>query len=831
MFVFRRTLVLHLAALFVALAVPVVGWSPTPRDADYLDAAAHIFLRDEVTHVDLTIAPADFQSLLDNPWSDDQKTATVRWRNSVIDTTLADVAVSVRGNLSRGAHRKSFKLDLNDLVPGRAFHGLEAINLNAEPNDPTLLRRMLAHEFLLRMNLPVSRIHYVALHVNGAFFGMRVHVEHNDEEFTDSWFGNKNGNLYKCLHKSRPADLRFLPEENYLEIGDGEIYSERNNRPDTDPSDLAALIRLIDTQPSSVIREQLDAHIHVDNLLRYFAANVAIGSWDDYWYGSNNYYLYNNAGTGRFELIPYDYDNTFGVDFFNTDWSTRHFDNWGDGGFGSTPAPLVDALFDHSAWRRHYRRYLIRAIDILEDPGFRALPAQWHALLAPWFDGTIESGGINGTADQGAQHHPYFLNYNQPTNWTGGAFHTLGILPFIDRRAASLRQQLDSFAGSTEPLPAVRINEVMASNATTLADNAGEFDDWIELYNNENFPVDISGWHLSDKPTDPGLFRFPAGTVIPAKGFLLVWADNQPEQSAPGHLHAPFALDRSGETLILSTDDARGRVFVDGLDWPFLLTDRSFGRYPDGSDNVMEFAVPTPLAPNDNSTPGGGTDPRTPPRLFINEFMADNATTVADNAGQFDDWIEIYNDEEEPVDLSGMFLTDNLLNPTKWRFPIGTTIAAKGFLLVWADNDNAQNAPGHLHASFALSKGGEAIGLFDTEENALQLVHSVTFGEQQTDVSMGLLPDGAEPFVFLSHPTPGLSNATPPVLPGDVDGDGVITPADAQAAFLCYLLADCPSGRPALAADFCPPGGDGIITPLDAQGIFNAFLGVTPPCP
>ena len=68
--------------------------------------------------------------------------------------------------------------------------------------------------------------------------------------------------------------------------------------------------------------------------------------------------------------------------------------------------------------------------------------------------------------------------------------------------------------------------------------------------------------------------------------------------------------------------------------------------------------------------------------LVINELMASNSSIIQDPQGQYDDWIEIYNDDSSPIDVSGMYLTDDLDNPTKWQFPASTTIPAGGYILV-----------------------------------------------------------------------------------------------------------------------------------------------------
>jgi hypothetical protein len=142
-----------------------------------------------------------------------------------------------------------------------------------------------------------------------------------------------------------------------------------------------------------------------------------------------------------------------------------------------------------------------------------------------------------------------------------------------------------------------------------------------------------------------------------------------------------------------------------------------------------------------------------PPPLKLNEFMASNLTTVADEHGDFDDWVELWNASNDTLSLGGMFLTDNLLNPDKWMFP-EVEILPGDFLLVWCDEEPGEGA---LHTSFKLAATGEEIGLFDSELTGVGLIDTVTFGQQSIDVSFGRFPDGG-PWRVLQTPTPGESN-------------------------------------------------------------------------
>jgi hypothetical protein len=145
--------------------------------------------------------------------------------------------------------------------------------------------------------------------------------------------------------------------------------------------------------------------------------------------------------------------------------------------------------------------------------------------------------------------------------------------------------------------------------------------------------------------------------------------------------------------------------------------------------------------------------------LFINEFMASNSSSsgIKDPQNEYDDWIEIYNAGDTSMNLAGMYLTDNLGNPTKYQIPSTdssqTTIPAGGFVVFWADEDSTD---GPLHTNFKLSGSGEEIGLFDTD--GVTRIDAVVFGEQTTNISYGRYPDGSETWRFFPVPTPAADN-------------------------------------------------------------------------
>ncbi len=143
--------------------------------------------------------------------------------------------------------------------------------------------------------------------------------------------------------------------------------------------------------------------------------------------------------------------------------------------------------------------------------------------------------------------------------------------------------------------------------------------------------------------------------------------------------------------------------------------------------------------------------------LVINEFMASNSETYMDDMNEYDDWIEVYNGTDSAIDIGGMYITDDLNEPNKYQIPDDapgqTTIAAYGYLILWADGELPE---GKLHLPFKLSKDGEDVGLF--EADGTTMIDGLSFGEQVADISYGRYPNGSGGFKYMGVPTPDAIN-------------------------------------------------------------------------
>ena len=298
---------------------------------------------------------------------------------------------------------------------------------------------------------------------------------------------------------------------------------------------------------------------------------------------------------------------------------------------------------------------------------------------------------------------------------------------------------------SRAPADAVALSEIMISNKGSVPDNLGGYPDYIELHNGSTERADISGYGLSDSLLEGAKYVFPAGTVLEPDAYVVVWCGGEAEDG----MHAPFKLSAGEEAVLF---DASGRPLDTAV-----LNSVDSGMVLRREGEVWTQAKPCPGYPK---TEAGMAEYEASLKetedigLYINEFMASNATTICDSFGSYSDWIELYNSTDTDMDISGFGISDNLSQPMKYRFPDGTTIAAKGYLVVFCSgNEGMQN--GELHAPFGLRSYGEDVVIAN---RAGRIIDSYSFKNQETDVSMARIPDGAGEFQSNSQPSPGYPN-------------------------------------------------------------------------
>ena len=299
----------------------------------------------------------------------------------------------------------------------------------------------------------------------------------------------------------------------------------------------------------------------------------------------------------------------------------------------------------------------------------------------------------------------------------------------------------------------VLISEAMAKNSGSIPAPDGGFYDWVELYNDTEIDIDLSGWGLSDTVGVAAKWTFGEGTVIPAKGYLIVYCGG-PVQSNTGILMTDFGLKSGEETVILS--DATGKT-VDALPLPEITDGHSLGRDPSDLSQWLDLEKPTPGF--ENSDAGRAAYEQSMDAssigLQITELQSSNATTLKSQNGDYPDWIEIYNPTASAVDLSGFGLSDDREKPLKWTFPQGTVIEPGEYLLVYCDSyvDLMGDYPDELHATFSLSAYEESAVLSDSMGRCID---AVDYTGLTTDSSYAR--DASGQWSVTSMPTPGYAN-------------------------------------------------------------------------
>lgn len=669
-------LILAFATLLFKLAAQPAFPDPGP-----------LYVSNTVPRIDIMIHPDTLTWIYENVESNHEFRATFVFNNGDIHDTINDIGFRLRGNTSRHSHKKSLKVSFNTFIPGRKYHGVEKMNLNGEHNDPSVIRARLVWDIFNQSKIAVPRSNHVRVYINGNYYGLYINVEHIDENFAKSRFGNNDGDLYKCLW---PADLAYLgsnPDLYKLEHSGRRVYELKIQEND-DYALIAEFIRILSNTSLSQLPCELEKIFNVQDYLKIAAIDILTANWDGYIFNKNNFYLYFNTETGLFEYIPYDVDNTFGIDWFGVNWSNRNIYSWNPSS-GSEKRALYTRLMQVPEYKAQFTYYLKQAVN--------------QITASQAFTDSITT--IKNLISSYLVYDPYYpLDYGYNMNSFNNSYvqalgnHVpIGLFPFIINRNSSALAQ----ASNINAPPMIR-------------------------YIRHNDPR-------------PGQQ-------------VLINALVEDEDENPV-VKLEYRINGNAWSQEVMFDDGQHNDGIAG--------DNTFGVYLAAlpANTLFEFRISA-----GDANPGNSLKPCEPVSwlvshqsgvsLYINEFMASNSTTFADEFGEYDDWIEIFNAGTEPVWLGDKYLSDNLNNPAKWAFP-DTTISAGGFLIVWADGQPAQ---GPMHTPYKLDKDGEEIGLFDNAASNYALIDSHVYGIQNTDISMGRNGDGAGEWVFFTNPTPGSSN-------------------------------------------------------------------------
>lgn len=637
-----------------------------------------------IPRIDISINSDSLAFLLkeENIWENHEYPATFTWDDGSNSITLEDIGFRLRGNTSRESGKKSFKVDFTKFG-GKRFHELSEMNLNGEHNDPSVMRSKLCWDLYKMAGIPSTHANHVALYINNVYYGLYLNVEHIDKQFLRKRWNTASGNLYKCFWG---ADLDFIslnPDHYKHQPFGNRIYDLKTNRQQDDYSDLANFIAILNSPGNPDFRCLLEETFNVDSYLRAMAMDILTGNWDGPIFNKNNFYLYANPRTGKMEYLPYDLDNTFGIDWFGLDWTERDIYNWAQGG---QPRPIYRNLLSVPEYRDRMSFYVQQfAQDFFNTNYLDLYLNDFRDHLSPFM--------VNDTfarIDYGFTYDDFLSAYE--SGW--GAHVPFGIKEYLNKRVNTANSQLQINAIA----PAMsrenfEWNENEMIFSVFVADDG---DPAVKLH----YAFDGQPWQNDLSMQDDGI----APDVLAGDGVYTI------SFPYPGYGSLDYYFEAEDNSL--------------SSRWPFCSDLRSYV----GRQDV--------------------------PQLFINEFMADNSYTVADEFGEYDDWLEIYNASSETVYLGDKYLSDKHSNPDKWPLP-DESIEPGGFLIFWCDEDQTQ---GSRHTNFKLSNNGEELGLWDSATNNFAPIDTFTYGEIADETPWGRYPDGQGPITELSWRTPGYSN-------------------------------------------------------------------------
>ncbi len=760
------------------------------------------------------IAADSLEVLNDNPTSDIYVQCDVGF-----DATLyTDAICRYRGNVARSLLKKSWKIKLGTGL----FEGRDNFNLNSEYIDKSLLRENLSYELFARNGCPAPRSRFVHLAVNGEWTGVRNDIENVDIEFLErNDLSTVNANMYKIGDNLRPLGTVQEYRDKYeKELGDPDDYSDlirfieeiNFTAADSIFHYLAGhmnLNRFFDFYATQAVLQNTDItfknwFLHHDLVTDQWTAipfdlDLTFGNvWPFSPVFSTTEPIY--IGSGNRLLVK-----------VQTDPMLRqlHFDRIRQILATTFSGPATDGLIDSA--------YATVEVDAKRDWW------KWGWERSEWFeDGPAElrsfvSGRTNYLLSQiGLLETPSALVINElmasnstaVTDEWGDHDDWIEILNRGNAPASTLGLCLtdDLTLPGRFPLPDTTL--APGDRLIVWADNEPWQGQWHAPFKLEkkgeevglfsgplatSAPIDVRVydrqftdasygrlpdggpfWEIMPTPT-PGGANTGGGNLKPQIDDVVHFPP-APAANAPVVVTATIWDDGALTVTELHYDAGSGFVVLpmhdDGLHGdgeagddvfgatipgqPALTTVRYFLRAVDNLGALTNDPATAPLVTYSYVT---GYEA---PALYLNEFMASNATTIPDEHGDYDDWVELYNASPDTIQLGGMYLTDNLGSPTKWIFP-PVALPPAEFLIVWCD---AEPLEGPLHTTFKLAAEGEQLGLFDTVAFGVGLIDSLSFGQQTTDISYGRLPDGGV-WQVLPTPSPGTTNGT-----GNGIGDG-----------------------------------------------------------
>lgn len=617
----------------------------------------------------------------------------------VENDTFYAVGVRFKGQTSysmvQNADKKSFNITLDYTYPEQNIEGYNTFNLNNAFEDASFMREFLyLHQ--IRQHVPAAKCAYVHLYINGQDWGLYPNVQQLDGNYISDWFFSNDGTRWRA---DRPEGTTGGPGGGGGPgWGDGTAALNDLGADSTEYKKYYTLKSTNKTNPwEDLIRvcDVLNSTVP-DSLEAKISQVMDLDRtlWflaSEIAFSDDDSYVYK----GKMDYYLYwDVETNWMVplEFDGNSAFKSNATNWSPFyNANKVNYPLLNRLLAVPSIRQRYLAHFRTLVaDEMEQSAFDALVAQTDALIKP------------------------LVSSDPKKLYTISAYETQknGLKTFVQNHRNTINA--DSEIAQIPPV----ISDV------SLETTGGT---WVSPEANMPATVRATATHGSGLAA---LYLYYSPNLQGAFSKTTLLDDGQHNDLA--------ANDGVFGGEIPGFDNGKAvRFYVEALANNTAKT-RTYA--PKGAEHDVYYYRVGAIWANERP-------------IAINEVMASNSSTQADEAGEYDDWIELYNLTDETVSLDGYSISDNLGNPQKWVFPAGSSIAPHAYQIIWADEDQTQ---GDWHCNFKLSANGESLALFNSEK---RLVDTVSFQNLGTDQGYARVPNGTGPFV-LKTPTFAANNGT-----------------------------------------------------------------------
>ncbi len=527
----------------------------------------------------ITSTDPNFWQVLGDDW---QAGGDIPYQTTTVEidgNELLEVGVRQKGfssNFFVNTTKKPLKLKFNEFIEDREYDGVRKLNLMNGVGDPAMVKDLLAYEMFRFHGIPGPRVAHTKLYINDVYWGVYGMIEQIDKRYLKRNFADNDGNLWKNQGNSDLSWLGNDPSSYSFEL--------QTNEEDNDWSKFLGFIDFINNATDIEFEDDFTDIFHLDEYLRIVAIDILINNWDSHLDHGRNWYMYHEPRSDKIHWVPWDYNFAFDRNTIGS--------NDLDLIQNSLGKVLNNRIFNTPELRTRVMDYMCELLDYNFTSG----------RLTPMMDSQVTLIEDDWDSSNNFFTFQTITDYINGTTWSGsqigGTFQSLK--EFIVDRRSSIQTDLNNQGHSCAVLPApvaqqgLVINEFMADNdnGSPWSDQDGDFDDWIELYNNTNQVVNLENYFLSDTSTFEHKWELP-NIEIPANGYLIIWADKDVDQVG---LHTQFSLDKDGGEVILSYID--GSV-IDSVEYGEQDDNISMSRIPNGTGAFVATPAVTFEASND----------------------------------------------------------------------------------------------------------------------------------------------------------------------------------------------------------------------------------------